>query len=64
MDIIYLSCECGWRPTPGAVIRCDVVGRGPYYCPNCSKAMTVLECNSAPNPPIKSDNGKRGQIHT
>ncbi|OGP82225.1 MAG: hypothetical protein A2Z08_07955 [Deltaproteobacteria bacterium RBG_16_54_11] len=31
--------ECGWKPTPGVMIKCDDIRRGPFYCPDCGKSM-------------------------
>ena len=34
--------DCGWRATPGQVIRCDDPVSGPFYCPQCQKVLSTF----------------------
>ncbi len=44
MKITRIRCKkCNWKAHPWSIIRCDVVGKGPYYCPDCGEIMEVSE---------------------
>jgi hypothetical protein len=59
-SIVKLSCDCGWRPVPGSIIRCDSVTDGPYYCPCCGAKIGVIKENDTNRLLIPSL--KRGDI--
>jgi len=45
-----LRCQrCNWHPQPGAIILCDFVGKGPYYCPDCGDILEVVDWMKPPN---------------
>ena len=43
MAQIFICKNRDWKPYPGAIIPCDDIRIGPYYCPKCKEKLTVVD---------------------
>lgn len=42
LEIYSLICPKGHEPKPGAIIHCNNIRKGPFYCPECNSKMKKI----------------------
>ena len=53
--IFNLICPKGHEPKAGAIIYCDDIHKGPFYCPECKSKMKKIYLEEKPTGEEKDD---------